>query len=125
MIIAVLLAGLVFYEAFVALKAISNVQTMQKTMAASLLIVQSKSMSDEDKATAMQRSSIAMISAVAITLTKISLAGIATLTFLLVVSLVAWPLDEMLEYSISPAPLVATIVVLTVYGIIRHGRRKA
>jgi hypothetical protein len=125
MIIAVLLAGLVFYEAFVALKAISNVQTMQKTMAASLLVVQSKSMSDEDKATAMQRSSIAMISAVAITLAKISLAGIATLTFLLVVSLVAWPLDEMLEYSIRPAPLVATIVVLTVYGIIRHGRRKA
>lgn len=125
MLIAILLAGLVFYEAFVALKALSNVQAMQKTMAASLAVVQSKSMSDEDKATAMQQSSVAMMSAVAMTLAKIALAVIATLAFLFVVSIVAWPLDEMLGYSIRPAPLVATIVVLTVYGIIRHGRRKA
>ncbi len=125
MLIAILLAGLVFYEAFVALKALSNVQAMQKTMAASLAVVQSKSMSDEDKATAMQQSSVAMISAVAMTLAKIALAVIATVAFLFVVSLVAWPLDEMLEYSVRPAPLVATIVVLTIYGMIRHGRRKA
>lgn len=124
MIIAILLAGLVFYEAFVALKALSNVHAMQKTMAESLSVVQSTTMSDEDKATAMQKSSVVMISAVAMTLVKIAGAVIASVVFLFAVSLVAWPLKEMIEYSIRPAPLAATIVVLTVYGVIRHGRRK-
>ncbi len=124
MLVAVLLAGLIFYEAFVALKSLANVQAMQATVKSSLAVVQSASMSDEDKAAALQKSSGAMMAAVAITTAKISAAVAASAIFLYVVSLFAWPFGEIIEYSIRPLPLLATIGGVTVYGMIRHGRRK-
>lgn len=124
MLVAVLFAGLVFYEAFVALKTLSNVQTMQQTLRGSLAVVQSATMSDEDKAAAMQKSSIATIGAVAVIFGKILLAVAASAVFLYAVSLFAWPFGDIVEYSIRPLPLLATIAAVTVYGMVRHGRRK-
>lgn len=124
MLAAILVAAIVFYETFVAQKALANVQAMQETVKASLAVVQSATMSDEDKATALQKSSGAMMAAVAITTAKISAAVAASAVFLYVVSLFAWPFGEIIEYSIRPLPLLATIGVVTVYGMIRHGRRK-
>lgn len=124
MLIAVLLAGLVFYEAFVALKSLANVQAMQETVRGSLAVVQSTTMSDEDKARAMQKSSGAMIGSVGIIFGKIVLAVAASAIFLYAVSLLTWPFHEIVEYSIKPLPLLAVIVILTVYGMVRHGRRR-
>ena len=124
MLIAILAAGIVFYEAFVALKALSNVAAMNRTVAASFAVVQSTTMSDEDKAAAMQKSGAAMFGAVGLTAAKIAAAAVAAFAFLYVVSLVTWPFEEILDYSLRPLPLLATIAVLTVYGFLRHGRRK-
>lgn len=124
MLVAVLAAGLVFYEAFVALKSLANVQAMQETVRGSFAVVQSTTMSDEDKATAMQKSSVAMIGAVAIIAAKILAAVAASAIFLFAISFFTWPFGEIVEYSIKPLPLLATIAVLTVYGMVRHGRRK-
>lgn len=124
MLVAVLAAGLVFYEAFIALKSLANVQAMQETVRGSFAVVQSTTMSDEDKATAMQKSSIAMIGSAAIIAAKILAAVAASAVFLYAVSLFTWPFGEIVEYSIRPLPLLATIAVLTVYGVFRHGRRK-
>jgi hypothetical protein len=124
MLVAVLLAGLVFYEAFVALKSLANVQAMQETVRGSFAVVQSTTMSDEDKAAAMQKSSIAMIGAVAVIAAKILAAVTASAIFLYAISLFTWPFGDIVEYSIKPLPLLATIVALTVYGMVRHGRQK-
>lgn len=124
MLVAVLAAGLVFYEAFVALKSLANVQAMQETVRGSFAVVQSTTMSDEDKATAMQKSSVAMIGSAAIIAAKILAAVAASAIFLYAISFFTWPFGEIVEYSIRPFPLLATIAVLTVYGVIRHGRRK-
>ena len=124
MLAIIFVAGIVFYEAFFALKALANVEAMQKTVAGSLAVVQSTAMSDEDKAAALQKSSGAMLAAVAVTTGKILAAVAASALFLFVVSLFTWPFDEIIAYSVKPLPLLATIAVLTVYGIFRHGRRK-
>ncbi|MEK7265907.1 MAG: hypothetical protein AAB227_07385 [Pseudomonadota bacterium] len=124
MLIAVLLAGLVFYEAFVALKSLANVQAMQETVRGSFAVVQSTTMSDEDKAAAMQKSSVAMMGAVGVIFGKILIAVAASAAFLYAVSLFTWPFHEIVEYSVKPLPLLAVIVILSVYGMVRHGRRK-
>ena len=123
MLIAVLLAAIVFYEAFAALKALSNVAAMQETMRASLSVVKSTTMTDEEKAVAMQKSSGAMIGSVAIVFGKILASVTASAAFLYAVSLVAWPFDELVAYSIKPLPLLAVVGVLAIYGMVRHGRR--
>lgn len=124
MLIAVIVAGLIFYEAFVALKSLANVRAMQETVRGSLAVVQSTSMSDDEKAAAMQKSSVAMIGSVGVIFAKIFVAVAASALFLYLVSLVAWPFNELVEYSIRPLPLLAVIVILSVYGMVRHGRRK-
>ncbi len=124
MLIAVLAAGLIFYEAFVALKSLANVQAMQETVRGSLTVVQSTTMSDEDKASAMQKSSVAMIGSVAIIFGKILVAVAASAIFLYAISLFTWPFGDIIDYSVKPLPLLAVIVILTVYGMVRHGRRK-
>lgn len=124
MLIAVIVAGLIFYEAFVALKSLANVQAMQETVRGSLAVVQSTSMSDDEKAAAMQKSSVAMIGSVGVIFAKILVAVAASAVFLYLVSLVAWPFNDLVEYSIRPLPLLAVIVILSVYGMVRHGRRK-
>lgn len=124
MLLAVLLAGIVFYEAFFALRTLENVGAMQETMRQSFAVVQSTTMSDEEKAAAMQKSSGAMFGSVALTTGKILAAVAASAAFLYLVSLFAWPFGEIVAYSIRPLPLAATIGVLIVYGFVRHGRRK-
>ncbi|OFX04623.1 MAG: hypothetical protein A3E78_05205 [Alphaproteobacteria bacterium RIFCSPHIGHO2_12_FULL_63_12] len=124
MLIAVIVAGLIFYEAFVALKSLANVRAMQETVRGSLAVVQSTSMSDDEKAAAMQQSSVAMIGSVGVIFAKILVAVAASALFLYLVSLVAWPFNELVEYSIRPLPLLAVIVILSIYGMVRHGRRK-
>lgn len=124
MLIAVIVAGLIFYEAFVALKSLANVRAMQETVRGSLAVVQSTSMSDDEKAAAMQKSSVAMIGSVGVIFAKILVAVAASALFLYLVSLVAWPFNELVEYSIRPLPLLAVIVILSIYGMVRHGRRK-
>jgi len=124
MIVVILLAGIVFYEAFFALKTLTNVETMQATMRGSLAVVQSATMSDEEMAEAMQKSSIAMIGSVAIVAGKISLAVIATAGFLFLVSLFRWSFEDLVAFSVKPLPLLSTIGVLVVYGMVRHGRKK-
>lgn len=124
MIVVILLAGIVFYEAFFALKTLANVDAMQATMRGSLSVVQSATMSDEEKAEAMQKSSIAMIGSVAVIAGKISLAVIVTAGFLLLVSIFQWSFVDLVEYSVKPIPLLSTIGVLVVYGMVRHGRKK-
>ncbi len=124
MLIAILLAGLIFYEAFAALNSLANVGAMQATVKNSLAVVQSTTLSDEEKAAALQKSSGAMITSVAIITAKIAAAVAASAIFLYAVSLVAWPFGEIVEFSVRPLPLLATIVVVTGYGMLRHGRRK-
>ena len=124
MLIAILLAGLIFYEAFAALNSLANVGAMQATVKNSLAVVQSTPLSDEEKAAALQKSSGAMITSVAIITAKIAAAVAASAIFLYAVSLVAWPFGEIVEFSVRPLPLLATIVVVTGYGMLRHGRRK-
>lgn len=124
MLIAILLAGLIFYEAFAALNSLTNVGAMQATVKNSLAVVQSTTLSDEEKAAALQKSSGAMITSVAIITAKIAAAVAASAIFLYAVSLVAWPFGEIVEFSVRPLPLLATIVVVTGYGMLRHGRRK-
>lgn len=124
MLVAVLLAAIVFYEAFAALKTFSNVAAMQETMRGSMAVVQSTTMSDEEKAEAMQKSSGAMIGSVAILFSKILAAVGVSAAFLYAVSLFAWSFDELVAYSVKPVPLLAVIGVLTIYGMIRHGRRQ-
>lgn len=124
MIVVILLAGIVFYEAFFALKTLANVAAMQATMRGSLSVVQSATMSDEEKAEAMQKSSVAMIGSVAVVAGKISLAVIVTAGFLFLVSLFQWSFADLIEYSMKPVPLLSTIGVLVVYGMVRHGRKK-
>jgi len=124
MLIAILLAGLIFYEAFAALNSLANVGAMRATVKNSLAVVQSTTLSDEEKAAALQKSSGAMITSVAIITAKIAAAVAASAIFLYAVSLVAWPFGEIVEFSVRPLPLLATIVVVTGYGMLRHGRRK-
>ena len=124
MLLVVLIAGVVFYEAFFALKTLANVGAMQETMRHSFAVVQSTTMSDEEKAAAMQKSSGAMFGSVALTAGKIFAAVAASAAFLYVVSLFAWPFGEIIDYSVRPLPLAATIGFLILYGFLRHGRRK-
>jgi len=123
MIVVILLAGVVFYEAFFALRTLADVDTMQTTMLDSLGVVRSTTMSDEEKAAAMQRSSLAMAGAVGAVTGKILAAVAASALFLFAVSLFAWSFRSLVEYSIKPLPLIAVISTILIYGMIRHGRR--
>lgn len=123
MIVVILLAGVVFYEAFFALRTLADVDTMQTTMLDSLSVVRSKTMSDEEKAAAMQRSSLAMAGAVGAVTGKILAAVAASALFLFAVSLFAWSFRSLVEYSVKPLPLIAVISTILIYGMIRHGRR--
>lgn len=124
MLTVVLAAGLVFYEVFVALKTMSDVARMQATMRESMTIVQSTTMPDEEKAVAMQRGSLRLIGAVAMTVGKIFGAVIAGGVVIYLASLFTWPFDEIVRYSVKPLPLIATIGFIAAYGMLRHGRRK-
>lgn len=123
MIVVILLAGVVFYEAFFALRTLADVDTMQTTMLDSLSVVRSTTMSDEEKAAAMQRSSLAMAGAVGAVTGKILAAVAASALFLFAVSLFAWSFRSLVEYSVKPLPLIAVISTILIYGMIRHGRR--
>lgn len=123
MIVVILLAGVVFYEAFFALRTLADVDTMQTTMLDSLSVVRSKTMSDEEKAAAMQRSSLAMAGVVGAVTGKILAAVAASALFLFAVSLFAWSFRSLVEYSVKPLPLIAVISTILIYGMIRHGRR--
>lgn len=124
MLAVILLAGVAFYEVFAALRTLSNVQAMRATTQQALGVVQSKTMSDEEKAVAMQRSSVAMFASIGLTVLKIAAAVAAAVAVLYLVSLFAWSFDGLIEYSVKPLPLVAMIVGVTAYGMVRHGRRK-
>ncbi len=123
MIVVILLAGVVFYEAFFALRTLADVDTMQTTMLDSLGVVRSTTMSDEEKAAAMQRSSLAMAGAVGAVTGKILAAVAASALFLFAVSLFAWSFRSLVEYSVKPLPLIAVISTILIYGMFRHGRR--
>jgi hypothetical protein len=123
MLLAIFAAGIVFYETFVALKTLSHVRAMMETTQGSLAIVQSTTMSDEEKASAMQQSSVKMIGGVFMMTGKLLIAVAATAAALYAISLVRWSFDGLIAYSIKPVPLIATVVFLIAYGKLRHGRR--
>ncbi|MEZ5896982.1 MAG: hypothetical protein R3C51_11350 [Parvularculaceae bacterium] len=122
MLLAIFLAGIVFYEVFVGLRTLTHIQAMMETSQASLAVVQSSTMSDEDKAAAMQSASLKMFGGVFMMVAKLFAAGAATAAVLYAISLVRWSFNDLLAYSIKPIPLVAVVVFLIVYGKIRHGR---
>lgn len=124
MLLAIVAAGVVFYEAFAALKALSNVAAMRATMSGSLAVVRSTTMTDEDKAAAMQRSSLEMAMAVGMTVAKIFAALAVSTLFLYFVSLFFWPFGDLIDYAVRPLPLALTIVAIIIYGMLRHGRRR-
>lgn len=124
MLIAILLAGVVFYESFVALKTLANVRSIQSTLSGSFAVVRSASMSDEEKAATLQRSSATMMGSVAMTAAKIVVAAAASAALLLLISFFAWPLHALIAYSVTPGALIAALAFLTLYGFLRHGRRK-
>ena len=124
MLAAILLAGVAFYEVFVALKTLSNVEKMRVTSQRAFSVVQSTTMSDEEKAVAMQRSSMSMFASIGLMAVKVTASIAAAGVVLYVISLFAWPFEDLVDYSIKPLPLVATIVGITAYGMVRHGRRK-
>ena len=124
MLAAILLAGFAFYEVFVALKTLSNVETMRTTSRQALGVVQSKTMSDEEKAAAMQRSSLSMFASIGLMVLKVAASIAAAAAVLFAFSLFAWPFEELVDYSVKPLPLIATIVGVTAYGMVRHGGRK-
>ncbi len=122
MLLAVLLAGVAFYEAFVGLRTLRHIKDMTATTSASLGIVKSTTMSDEEKAGSMQASSLRMLSALFAMLWKILAATAAAALVLYVASFALGSFEDLLAYSIRPLPLVAVIVFLVVYGKLRHGR---
>lgn len=122
-IAVILLAGIAFYEAFIALQATSDALKMRETLSQAFAIVQSTTMTDEEKAVAMQRSSVAMISSVGLTVAKIAASVAAALLVLFVVSRFVWAFDDLLAYSFKPIPLIAVIIGVTLYGTVRHGRK--
>lgn len=119
----ILLAAIAFYEAFVALKATSDAFKMRETLTHAFAIVQSTTMTDEEKAVAMQRSSVAMIRSVGMTVAKIAASVAAALLVLFIASRFAWRFDDLIVYSLKPIPLIAVVGGVMLYGMIRHGRK--
>ena len=97
---------------------------MRATSKGAFGVIQSATMSDEEKAVSMQRSSMSMFASLAMMLVKIVASIAAAGVVLFAVSLFAWPLSDLIAYSVKPLPLAATIVGVTAYGMIRHGRRQ-
>ena len=122
-IAVILLAGIAFYEAFIALQATSDALKMRETLTHAFAIVQSTTMTDEEKAVAMQRSSVAMISSVGLTVAKIAASVAAALLVLFIASRFAWTYDDLLAYSLKPIPLIAVVGGVMFYGMVRHGRK--
>lgn len=124
MLVVVILAGIVFYEIFVASKAVVDAKAMQATTTEAFAVTQSATLSDDEKGAAMRRSSVRMMSSVALIAGKIAIAVAAAGAFVFIASLVTWPFERLIAYSIQPLPLIATCVAVALYGMVRHGRRK-
>jgi hypothetical protein len=97
---------------------------MRSTVNGSFEVIKSQTMEDEAKGQALRRASLSMFTSVGFVLLKIAGAAAAAACVLFVASLaVGWPFDRLLEYSVSPAAIAATLAALTLYGFVRHGRR--
>lgn len=123
MLVAILVAAVAFYEVFMGLKTLTHLAAMSATSKSSMTVAQSTTMSDEEKAAAMRRASMAMFGATFQMIGKLAAAIAAAGAVLYVASLIKWPLSDLLAYSVEPIPLVATVFALFVYGKLRHGRR--
>ena len=124
MLAALLIAGVVFYETFFALKSHRDAAAMQETVSAAFAVTQSTTMSDDEKAVAMRKSSVRMMGSVGLVIAKIAAACLAAAALLYLVSLFAWPFESLVSYSLRPLPLIATVSFVCLYGMVRHGRRK-
>ena len=125
MLVATIFAAIIFYEIFVMLKALTHVATMRATMNGSFEVMKSSTMADEEKGEALRRAGLSMYASVGLLTAKFAGAGAAAACVLFVSSLAGgWPFDRLLGYSVSPVALAATLASLTVYGFMRHGRRR-
>ena len=120
-LVAIPFAAIVFYEAFVVLKSLSSLSSVQDSIARSFEIVRSTSMSDEEKAAGMQSLSLATLKGVAAIVGKISIAALASMAALYIASFVAGPFLSLVAYSTRPVPIAATIAAILLYAKLRHG----
>lgn len=122
MLLAVILAGVAFYEVFVRLQTMRQAQRIVATAAEAQRVVQSTILQDEEKAVQMQRGAAIMFSSAAVIAAKMALASLAAVAVLWLASLKVAPFAKLVSYSFSPLVLGATVVALSLYGWLRHGR---
>lgn len=125
MLIAIFFAAVAFYEILVMLNAIANVAAMRSTVNHSFEVIRSTTLADEQKGQALRKASVLMFSSVALVLLKFAGAAVVAAGALFVSSLAGgWPIDRLLNYSVSPVAIATTLAALALYGFVRHGRRR-
>jgi hypothetical protein len=124
MILALILAGVAFYEVFVGIDAVRHLQGMSEAGRSSLAVMRDPQMNDDEKAAAMRRASGAMFSNTALMLAKTLLAVAAAGVVLWLAALLvpAWTLEALLVYGLTWIGIAGVIVALLLYGKLRHGR---
>lgn len=124
MLLALILAGIAFYETFVALGAVRHIAEMSAAGARSVAVVRDTAMDDDEKGRAMRQASGAIFLGTGLMLAKTLLAVAAAGVVLWALALVvpSWTLEGLLAYSVSLVGLIGVIVALVVYGKLRHGR---
>lgn len=124
MLIALILAGIAFYEVFVGTGTVAHVKAMSEAGSSSLAVMKNPDMDDDQKAVAMRKASGAMFAATGLMLAKTLLALAAAGVLLWIAALVvpAWSFDGLVAYSLSWVGLAGVIVALLIYGKLRHGR---
>lgn len=124
MLIALIIAGVVFYEVFIGLRTVAHIQSMSAAGRSSLAVIQDKDLDDDAKAVAMRRASGAMFSATGLMVVKTVLAVLASgvVLWLAAFLIPAWTFEDLLAYSVSWIGLGSVIIALIIYGKMRHGR---
>lgn len=124
MLIALILAGIAFYEVFVGTGTVAHVRAMSDAGSSSLAVMKNPDMDDDEKAVAMRRASGAMFAATGLMLGKTLLALAAAGALLWIAALIvpAWSFDGLVAFSLSWIGLGGVIVALLIYGKLRHGR---
>ena len=103
MMLALILAGIAFYEVFVGIGTVRHLQGMSEAGRSSLAVMRDAEMDDDEKAVAMRRASGAMFSDTALMLVKtlLAVAAAARLSGPVAPAVAAWTLEALLIYSLS------------------------
>ncbi|GLS26278.1 hypothetical protein [Marinibactrum halimedae] len=121
MFAVVMLASIVFWELFIVVKANSTAKELLGITKQSLGVIRSESMDDDEKAIAMQKNSLNMLKQVFLCCLKIMAALFGSFVVFYMAHITGgWTLEELALYSVNPIVLIAVVILLVVYGKIRH-----